>query len=111
MPCDAIGEHGGLLAEGGEESHVLQENGVYAHFFQTAHGFYGVGDFMIEDNRVHRGIDFRIELMGVIAKAGNIANGVSCCVSSTEVLWSYVYGIGTVVNSRDAAFQILCRSQ
>jgi len=71
----------------------------------------GVVQFVVIDNGVDRDLDLRSKLMGIMAKRTDVVNTVACCRPGTETRCTNINGIGTMVNGRDATFQILRRSQ
>ena len=54
---------------------------------------------------------FRAESMGISAQLRNVVDTITRSLSGTEFRSSDIHGVGAVVDSRNAAFNILGRSQ
>jgi hypothetical protein len=89
----------------------LYEDGIGASLFKFFQELTGVVELVIVDDSVDRDIDLRPKGMGITAELGNVGDRVACCHPGPETGSPNINGISTVVDSRDAACEILGRSQ
>ena len=105
-PCSPLYGRGA-----GGEAHILHKNRINANRLKFLNQSERVVEFVIENNRVRRDINLRIELMGIAAKRSNILHRIACRSPCTEARSPDVNGICAVVDGGNATFQILGRSQ
>jgi hypothetical protein len=46
--------------------------------------------------------------VGILAQLADVVNGIACRSTRTETFRTDIDGIGTMVNGRNTAFQVLC---
>ena len=66
---------------------------------------------VVVDYGIERNINFCPKAMGVLTETGNIGYRVACRSPCAKPVSTNIYGIGTMVDGSDAAFEVLCRSQ
>ena len=94
-----------------EQAHVLHNEGIDPGTIQVPNELLGFGELFVLQDGIEGDIDTDIVEVGILHQLGNVFQGVSGCCTGTETGRTDIYGVGTVVNRRDAAFQILGRSQ
>ena len=94
-----------------QQAHVLHNECIHPDTVQIPYELLGIFQFLILQDGVESDIDTGIIQMGILHQLCNILKGIACCCSCTKTGRTDIYGIGTVVDSPDAAFQILGRSQ
>ena len=93
------------------KSHVLDEDGIDTSLLQLLNELAGGIEFTIVEDGIDGGVDLHSEGMGIVAELADIADAIAHCCTGSETGSAYIDRIGTVVDSRDATRQILCRGQ
>ena len=112
-PCVAL--RGGMKGKQSTaslgQSHILYEYGIGSSISNlTSHGK-GIFKLIIIDNGVERHIYLCAKAVGVIAELCYVGYGIACRSPCSVSVCTNIYGIGTMIDGSDAAFEILCRSQ
>ena len=105
---------GGMKHKGGacgkfQKGHILYENGIHTSSFQIKKQLSGSLQFFIVKDGIDRDINLHPERTGIRTELSDIVDTVSCCSTCTKTGCTYIDGISTMVNGRDATFQILGR--
>ena len=94
-----------------KQSHILHEDGIYPTLLQLLQEAARVLQFVVVDDGVDGDVDLSPKLVGIAAKFGNVGYAVARRRSGAKALGTDIHSIGTVIDSGDAALQILGGSQ
>ena len=90
-----------------EQPHVLNEHGIDVGRCQLGKQLAGGAELCVEDNGVDRDIDLDPKLMGIAAQLMDVVDTVARRGTCTEARRTDVDGIGTMVDGRHSALQVL----
>ena len=93
------------------QSHVLHDEGIDSGVDQLAGRTFGVGELLVPEQRVERGVDPHAEAVGIRRDAGDLLRGVSGGLPRPEARAADVDGIGARIDSHDGRGVIFGRSQ
>ena len=93
------------------DGHVLHNQRIHTSLVELPYHLLRLSQFLIAQDGVHRHIDAGMKKVGIVGQCPYIIHRVSCRCTGTESGRTNVHRISTVVNSRDAALQILRRSK
>ena len=94
-----------------QHRHVLNEEGIYTCIPQVEKQPARILQFVVVENGIDRDIDLNPKWMGIAAQPTDVFDTIASRRPGSKTRSSYIYGICTMVDSRDATFKILCRSQ
>ena len=92
------------------DTKVLHYQCVHPGIVQLPYHPLRLPEFILKDDGVHGGVDFRREFMGIGCQRGDVFHRISRNGTRPETGPGDIYGIGTAVNRRDADVFILRRS-
>ena len=95
----------------GERCHILNQQSIGARLGQFINQALRTGQFLFVDDGVNGDINFSTVLMGIGRKAADIIDRITGCRPRAHAVGTNIHGVGTVVDGRTAAFQILCRGK
>ncbi len=94
-----------------EHAHILQQQGIHTNLVEFYYHLERILQFLLIDDGVHRDMHLGSILMGILAKLPDVVQRIAGGRARTETRRTDVHGIRTMVDSSDAALQILGRSQ
>lgn len=92
-----------------KNSHVLHKDGIDSYLYQLLKQLAYILKLIIVEDGIHRDIDLRTEGMGIVTETVDVLNCITDSSTRSKTGGTYIDSIGTVVNSRNAALEILCR--
>ena len=88
---------------------ILYENSINANGFQFYQQETSIFNLLIIDDCIDCNIDFYAKGMRIIAEASDILDTIPGGCTGSKARGTDINSVGTVVDSRNAALQILCR--
>ena len=92
-------------------SHILNNQRIHSGTIQIPDHRFGVLQFLVTQDRIHRDINTDIVHMRILHQCGNVFQRIAGSRTCSETGSTDIHRIGTMIDSLDAALQIFCRSQ
>lgn len=87
----------------------MHEDGINTNLRQFFEQMTYILKLIIVEDGIHRDIDLRTEGMRIVTETVDVLNCITDSSTRSKTGGTYIDSIGTVVNSRNAALEILCR--
>ena len=94
-----------------QESHILHYQGIDAGMVELANQAFHLGQLIVVNDGVDRGINTGAIGMSEIAHPGHVGNGIGGGHTCAKARGAHIYGIGTMLDGLDGHLGIARRGQ